>query len=542
VRTCLIAWALAGSASAGEKPIAIPPPPTAEQLAAIRSFGAEEPVIATHYFYWYRWPDEHFFDDAAHSDTALRHHFPNQRAVSFQSGAWHQRQMRDLLAAGIDVALCVYWGAPNQYDKQGLSFSVLGLPPLVTAVDELDHAGKAPRIGMFYDTSTLLGGLAYKEPGRGNVDLRTDEGKDIFYRTIRDFFCQIPPRHWACIDGRPIVALYDASFAAGHDQSTLEYTYEHFARDFAGRRPFIVTAPSWAFRADAKAGWGAALNGPITGERVLQIGPGYDDSPVPERTTPTRDRLAGGFYAASWLVALQAKPQMIFIETWSEMHEGTDICESVEEGRFYIDLTRRYAELFKKRQTPPVEEYAKVLTVLMNGQRSNPQGREFASWLTLNCHVDATGKPAQEGLRLCGDIADGRFEITEQDGVPCVRTQPGVGTHQYLYFDVADPYYYDHHGSPSVRVTYFDEGREPIELQYDSTDDTGAIRDRYKPASPPSARDDSKAWKTAVVQLPGARLANRQNGGADFRFLSRGHEMLIRRVEFSKLPDEYATR
>ncbi len=279
------------SGYADDRSTVVPPLPSPSELKQARSFGPDERVIATHYFYWYKWPTEHFFDDDARSDDALRHHFPDHRNVSYKSTAWHRRQMEDLNAAGIDVALLVYWGAPNQYDKPDIRFSVRGIPPLVQALDEMAEAGAHPRVGLFYDTSTLLGRHAFTDERRANVDLRTAEGKDIFYRTIRDFFCFVPPRHWACLDGRPIVQLYNFSFATGHDQSTIDYVYENFARDFNCVRPFIIAGPTWSFATDARTGWGAAIHGPILAEQFAQIGPGYDDSPVPGRTTPTR---AGG--------------------------------------------------------------------------------------------------------------------------------------------------------------------------------------------------------------------------------------------------------
>lgn len=546
LRTCiaimLVGCVDAAVCGAGDVTV-IPPLPTPEVLATAPSFGPNEPVLATHYFYWYRWPDEHFFDDARHTVSNLRHHFPDDHAVSYESVAWHRKQMEDLLAAGIDVALCVYWGAPNQYDKGDLRFSVRGLPPLVAALDELAKQGRTPRVGLFYDTSTLLGQHAFREAGHGNVDLRTDEGKDIFYRTIRDFFCLVPPRHWACIDGRPIVQLYESAFAAGHDQSTLDYVYEHFAADFAGRRPLIVAGPAWSFKGDLSTGWGAALNGPLLGNGAAQIGPGYDDSPVPGRTTPTRDRLGGGFYTASWLLALQSRPRLVIIETWSELHEGTAICETLEDGRLYIDLTRRYSDLFKAGKMPAGDDWSQCVRTLLSAQASNRSGRQFASRLKLEWQAEAAGDahPTLEGgLRLCHDVADGAFELTEIEGTPCLRTRPGASAHQYVYFDVADPYYYDHRGTLTVRVTYFDAGREPILVQYDSAEQTGTLADRYKQVAPPLARTDTNTWKTATLTLPGARCANRQNGGADLRFESAGSDLVLRRVEVTKLPEGYA--
>jgi hypothetical protein len=76
---------------------------------------------------------------------------------------------------------------------------------------------KPPKIGLFYDTSTLQ----HNRAGY-HADLTTDLGRAWFYATIRDFFALIPPRHWAMIDGRPLVFLYAAGFAAKHDQSCID--------------------------------------------------------------------------------------------------------------------------------------------------------------------------------------------------------------------------------------------------------------------------------------------------------------------------------
>lgn len=525
-------------ASEEDQEMKIPAPPAPDVIARAPSFGPGQRVVATHYFYWYRWPHEHFFDDAAHTDDGLRQHFPDHRQVSYESRDWHRRQIQDLSAAGIDVALLVYWGAPNQYENPNIRFSVHGIPPLVAALDELAGQGPTPRIGLFYDTSTLLGRYAFREPRGHNVDLRTEEGKDIFYRTIRDFFCLVPARHWACLDGRPIVQLYTSSLAVAHDQSTIDYVYEHFQKDFAGRRPFVVAGPSWSFEADARTGWGAALHGPLIGKGAVQIGPGYDDSPVPGRTTPTRDRLGGGFYAASWLLALQAQPRLVIIETWDELHEGTGICDTLEDGRFYIDLTRRYSDMLKTGRVSGADDWAGAVRALLQAHPSNRAGREFASRLNLEFRVEG-GQPVEQGLRLCRGVEDGVYEITRIEGTACVQTRPGIGDNRYLYFDIADPYYYDQKGTIRLRFTYHDVGRETIGVHYDSAEDTGSLADRYKTHAESIRRTDTHTWKMAEVTLTNARCANGQNGGADFRFFSAGADLAIASVEISKLPEDY---
>jgi len=35
------------------------------------------------------------------------------------------------------------------------------------------------------------------------------------------------------------------------------------------------------------------------------------------------------------------------VETWNELHEGTDISDTKEYGRKYIEMTAKYAKQFK---------------------------------------------------------------------------------------------------------------------------------------------------------------------------------------------------
>lgn len=534
----LVVAALMAAAAYAGGPVVIPPLPAVADLAQAPSFDGPQPIVATHYFYWYRWPDEHFFDDRQRRDDGLRQHFPDHRNVSYASPAWHRRQMEDLQAAGIDVALCVYWGAPNQYEKPDIRFSFDGLPALVQALDEMAAHGPTPRIGLFYDTSTLLAHLAFREPRDTNVDLRTDEGRDIFYRTVRDFFRLVPPRHWACLNGRPIVQLYGASFAAGNDQTVLNELYRRFAEDFHGRRPFVIAGPSWSFAGDAQTGWGAAIAGPMGKDGFIQIGPGYDDSPVNGRTTPPRDRLGGGFYTAAWLLALQAKPRVVIIETWDELHEGTGICETLEDGRFYIDLTRRFTDRLRAGGGPTEEDWAGAVQTLIGARSSNRQGREFASRLVLDAHVVDGPRLIDEGLRLCPE-PDGVTKLATVAGRPALQTAKGVTPGRYVYFDVADPYYFDQHGTLRITFDYLDEGATPIEVQYDALGAEG-LASAYRAHPEHIQRASTGTWKTATLVLNEARCANRQNGGADFRFATTGAELTLSRVTVNKLPEGYA--
>ena len=137
-----------------------------------------------------------------------------------------------MIDAGVDVLLPVYWGAPSERNPASSYhyWSFSGLGPLVSARGEAVREGKpAPRIGLFYDTSTLQ-----HNSWNRHIDLTTDYGREWFYESIRDFFSLIAPTHWAMINGQPLVFLYSASFAVKHDQSCIDFVRASLRATSAG--------------------------------------------------------------------------------------------------------------------------------------------------------------------------------------------------------------------------------------------------------------------------------------------------------------------
>lgn len=338
----------------GDPPERFAPQP-AEELAQRKSWAAAQRLVATTYFYWYRWPDLHFFDDAQHTDDALTDHFVAPATVSMQSKAWHKKEVSDMIDARLDMLWPVYWAAPGNFDSSTYSLFVTGLVPLQQAIDELIAEGRTPpRIGMFYDTSTLLNALRGAQPSDGKADLTTTEGKEVFYGTIRSFYATIHPRHWACIDGHPVVVLYASGFATNYDQSSIDDMKTRFAADFSGITPYVIRERSWHVVTDSDYRWGAALGGPFL-DGIASVGPGYDDIAVPRAVRHFRDRERGDFYRSSWQQVINSGRRIVHVETWNELHEGTEICETVEYGRQYIDLTREWAGRFRALRVTGME-------------------------------------------------------------------------------------------------------------------------------------------------------------------------------------------
>jgi len=486
--------------------------PTPGSLRAAPSFEKSERVVATEYFYWYRFPGEHL--------DQLTLHFPDEQAVSYESVAWHTSQLEDMRAAGIDVCLPVYWGALGNYEKSDVAFSVRGLPALVAAADELERKGvRAPRIGMFYDTSTLLDDVRGAQPSGARADLRTPQGRALFYGTIRDFFCQVPPRLWAQIDGQPLVVLYSSGFASGYDQLAFDELAACFARDFGGKQPCVVRERSWTgVRTQASYAWGAALNGVQLGEGTVALGPGYDDSAVLGRTTPVRQREAGRFYEKSWRTALRSPAALALVETWNEMHEGTSIARTREFGAQYIELTARYAQLFRRRATLEGE---------IELEFQDPVPRRDDSW-----GASSAGARAIEWR--AGSALVGLRPIAWEDGALAHSDAPPelVARGSCLYFQVADAFAFDVDADFELELEFLDRGRAALGVEYDSRDAAATLRGAYTRA-PSIERGDTGQWRTARVKLAHARFSNRENGAADLRLVTSGAELNLRALRLA---------
>ena len=494
--------------------------PDAASIAAAPSFEAGERVVAAYYFYWYRHPDEHFGE--------LGLHFPDEREVSYANETWHRRELEDMRAAGIDACLPVYWGALEHYDKPDVAFSVRGLPALVAAADALDREGKQPpRIGMMYDTTTLRNSVRGVEPLGASADLRTEAGRELFYGTIRDFFCLVPPRHWAQIDGRPLVLLYSAGFAAGFDQRTFDELSTRFASHFAGKRPFVVRESSWVgVRTEGMYTWGAALDGPKVGLRAVAIGPGYDDTAVHGRLTPIREREGGRFYEHSWRQALRAGCDLALIETWNEHHEGTSIAETVEFGRRYIELTARYVALFKRHE---------VLAEDLVLQFLDPRPRQDRSWGEAAAGAREIGWHAGAGPAGLRPIPweDGAFRTIAGEQ-PAIVSQGGAGAAPaYLYFQVSDWFAFDVDHGFELEIEFHDEGSGALGLQFDSHEEESPLRGAYTSCAP-LQRGASGAWRTVILALPRARFANRQNGLSDLRLCAWNGDLAVRALRLRR--------
>jgi hypothetical protein len=476
----------------------------ADDFAGVPSFKPQDRIVGTYYFYWYDSRTRAHLVNGDGSD-ALTTHPASLDDFSYKSVAWHRRQLEDMTYAGIDVALPVFWGAPSEHDAE--HFSYAGLPPLVQAREELLREGRnPPRIGLFYDTSTL-------QFNRWNVhvDCTTDDGREWFYATIRDFFSMIPPKHWAMIDGKPIVLLYSAAFAKKHDQSVIDYTRRRFAAEFAGRVPWIAREISWQVKADDTVAWGGALG--LKNPGVASLGPGYDHSAVPGRTPLVVDRRNGKFYEENWIKLLRRPSKFVMIETWSEFHEGTDIAESREYGRQYLDLTRKYTALFKQGFTPawPKGSYndAPQVAVQLGGKNQ-------AAGLTPVENEDGATAPQTVAGREARVLAASKVH------------------NGYMYFAVDDSFKSVPTMQLTLEVDYYDAAPGQLAVEFDGSDINAPFSGAYTSSHDSVKLEGGKTWKTARFDMPDARLLNSQNRSADLRLVIESPGLAVSRLAVRK--------
>jgi hypothetical protein len=324
----------------------------------LHSFAGTQGIVFAYFFNFYRYAT-YQSDVQAKGGDFFPLHPTDLTQTDFASQAWYEKQFADMVDAGIDVVLYNYWGEPGQYAQRVVPapernlFSTQGIPPMVAALQTTTARGTPLRVGLFLDTTIM-----------NNEDLTTERGKQVFYASIRDYFSRIPPALWAAIDSRPVIWLYDAQRVAAFDQSTFDYVDDHFAQDFGGLRPYIVREAQWytakntttsdVLRTEGVFGWGAAPFGfnPDPRFTVAEVGPGFNNALFTNRFHGQSggvmtDRRGGQYYSENLERALGSGRRLLALETWNELCEGSGIQETVEYGRQYIAITRRYADRLK---------------------------------------------------------------------------------------------------------------------------------------------------------------------------------------------------
>jgi Domain of unknown function (DUF5010) len=455
-------------------------------------------AVFTYYFYWYdSKTGGHLAPYGEQAGNSLTDHPAGEPPPNWRRSAWHLQQLRDMVYAGIDVLLPVFWADQPDWSEGGIQ-------SLAEALEELRLSGTTPpAVGMFYDTTPLRG-----------MDLRTQEARDYVYDGVRFFFSTIPRQYWALAEGdRPIIWFYSGQLPVDYDKRLFNDLHQRFEEDF-GLRPYLVMNADWNCGklpnegkgfCDATYSWGGAISATFS-PNIASISPGYDERGLPDRDKRLHiDRADGVTYRNAFVKAMRCNAPWLAVETWNEFHEGTDIAESQEYGRRYLDLTREFTGYFKSGTLP--------------------SGMGIETAYSTSPFVESTaGSHTDRGLGPGPSLADGQYAHVTLDEVAALQTVALTPKAEasYLYYQMDDGFYFADAQKITLSVEYLDQGREPIYLEYDAAPCGSAADDAdvYKQVLLAERKNTGK-WQAASLDLTDATFVNNQNFGADFR-LSTG--------------------
>jgi len=338
--------------------------PPSDELGAQKA----PPFVGAYYYPWYhagRWSEQ-----PATDTPRLGRYRSDDSKVAAQHIAWGKQ-------ADIDFFI-VSWIAPDSLENRNLKRTLL---------PEMERA--AFRFVLLYETPLALG-----LPAGSPIDLNrtlpnaTKAGQALvehFEHLAGQYFQH--PSYLRC-EGRPVVIVYvvrDMTNAA---------PYFRVLRERLGKRgvnPYLVadvvywTAPEkldWAFLQEhfqAVTGYNMYQSQRVGGTNYLGavreqfyavdraaranglrlipgIMPGYDDTRLRGAGRPALSRAEGRFYRDSWGMAgefVDARQPFLFLTSFNEWHEGTELEPSIEYGDSYLKLNHEYTAQLRKKLAEP---------------------------------------------------------------------------------------------------------------------------------------------------------------------------------------------
>ena len=250
------------------------------------------------------------------------------------------RQIEQAQAAGIDGFICSWWGPGTESD--------VNLTTLLDLAAERDF-----KVAIYFET--LDNGIGRKETeifAWLQYALRTHGGHPAYMQVNGKPLVAlwateaVHPRDWQIVFNALFLNQVDATFIGmGYTASNLEL-FEGY--HIYGAFTYPNLAETDALAARLATYYPLLMDHAIPKIYVATVQPGYDDHLLPDREGgQVQERLDGAYYRSTFEAALASDPDWIFITSWNEWWETTQIEPSATYGDLYLQLTREYVDLWK---------------------------------------------------------------------------------------------------------------------------------------------------------------------------------------------------
>jgi hypothetical protein len=331
----------------------------------------KEQVIATYLFTWHKCPTINCrTDQIPFVAPGMAEPYPEGGYYAYDDVNWYKRELQDMEYAGVNTILLV-----THHTKQPIMDPKIRIEKLQQAMEE---TGISMKIGLLMDD--LVGDFS-------NEDLARQE----YESQIKPVYDNLDRKYWNVIDEKPVITAWtektpgsSLSKHSRYGHVLFGYIKNRFKQDY-GIEPVIMPNSAWTRSsldqekmkriAEGETGWTADFenhkplifddwkNSQAKSLVIASVTPGiHMDRCGWCNDGPVEDRLGGKLYSDIWdhlnqYQNIQGKVDIIILETWNELFEGTGISRadysvsSGERDTLYLEISRQKLGLPNK--APP---------------------------------------------------------------------------------------------------------------------------------------------------------------------------------------------
>jgi len=322
-------------------------------VACAAAGAAQAKTVFAHFYYWY-----------PINAGIVTHHAPEGH-FDRNSMDWWKGELRNAQYAGVDVLTLMYWDV-HDYNPGALEV-------LVRAVREMDAASEPhPKVAMHLDGIEHVANVGRQYPIT-QCDLTNPASQEAVAQAFVNFLRFFDEQgmldlcfRWR---GKLVAFVYRPEYGVYHsvaDDSLVPLCHQRF-RQALHEELYVVMETAFhsarlpatntdlrCTNADSYYRWDAALHGPLLerlgGFPIATIGPGFDPRGQGRPKPPLRDRAGGATFRRDFEQAIAWNAPWLVIETFNFFEEGTDITETQEFGRQYLDIAHEMTARFRRPQ------------------------------------------------------------------------------------------------------------------------------------------------------------------------------------------------